>query len=76
MRTKSLQSYLTRCNPMDYIYPESSSARGILQVRILEWIAMPSSRGSFQPRDLAYISCVSCIDHWCHLGKSPWWLRW
>ena len=34
---------------------------GILQVRILEWIAMPSSRGSSQPRDQMLISFVSCI---------------
>ena len=34
---------------------------GILQARILEWVAMPSSRGSSQPRDLIHISYVSCI---------------
>ena len=33
---------------------------GILQARILEGIAMPSSRGSSQPRDQAHVSCVSC----------------
>ena len=36
----------TLCNPMDYI------VHGILQVRILEWVAFPFSRGSSQPRNL------------------------
>ena len=31
---------------------------GILQARILAWVAMPSSRGSFQPRDRTLVSCV------------------
>ena len=35
---------------------------GILQARILEWVAMPSFRGSSQPRDQTHISYVSCID--------------
>ena len=34
----------------------------ILQARILEWLAIPFLRGSCQPRDLAHISYVSCID--------------
>ena len=43
--------------------------------RILQWIAMPSSRGSFRPRDSTNVSYVSCIDRWvlyhyCHL-ESP-----
>ena len=36
------------------------SVHGILQARILEWVAMPSSRGSSLPRE-THISCVSCI---------------
>ena len=43
-----LQLCLTLCSPMDCGMP-SSSVRGILQARILEWIAMPSSRGSSDP---------------------------
>ena len=35
--------------------------RGILQARILEWVAMLSSRGSSQPRGQAWVSYVSCI---------------
>ena len=38
------------CNPMD-CSPLGSSVQVILQVRILEWVAMPSSRGSSRPRD-------------------------
>ena len=47
---KSLQSYLTHCNPMDYS-PPGSPVHGILQARTLEWAVMPSSRGSPQPRE-------------------------
>ena len=47
---KSLQSCLTLCDPMDYSLT-GCSVHGILQARILEWVAMPSSRGSSQPRD-------------------------
>ena len=42
---KSLQSHLSLCNPMN-CSPPSSSVHGILQARILEWVPMPSSRGS------------------------------
>ena len=34
---------------------------GILQARILEWVAMPCSRGSSRPRDRTHVSCGSCI---------------
>ena len=46
------------------IAPPGSSVHGILQARILEWVAMPSSRGSSQPRDRTSISYVSCIGRW------------
>ena len=64
---------LTLCNPMD-CSPPGSSVHGILLARILEWVAMPSSRGSSQPRDQTHISYVSCIGrpvlyHQCHLGS-------
>ena len=45
MHVKSLQSYLTLYEPMDSS-PPGSSVHWILQARILEWIAMPFSRGS------------------------------
>ena len=50
MRAMSLQSCPILCDPMDY-NPPGSSVHGILQARILNWVAMPSSRGSFQPSD-------------------------
>ena len=34
---------------------------GIFQARILEWVAMPSSRGSSSPKDQSHVSCSSCI---------------
>ena len=57
VRSKSLQSCPTLCNPMDYSLP-GSSVHGILQSKILEWVDLPSSRGSFQPRDWTFISCI------------------
>ena len=48
------------CDPTD-CSPKGSSVHGILQSRILEWVAMPSSWGSFWPRDL---TCDSCLLHW------------
>ena len=53
-----IQLCLTPCNPMD-CSSSGSSVHGILRVRILEWVAMPSSRGSSQPRDRACISCIA-----------------
>ena len=55
---------------MDYSLP-GSSIHGILQVRILEWVAMPFSRGSSQPRDQTHVSYVYL--HWqvCSLPLEP-----
>ena len=50
-----LQSCLTLYDPMDYS-PPGSSIHGILQARKLEWVAMPPSRGSSQPRDQTRVS--------------------
>ena len=49
--------------------PPGSSVHGILQVRVLKWFAVPSSRGSFQPRNRTHISGITCIagrffTHW------------
>ena len=54
---KLSQSCLTLCNPMD-CSPPGSTVRGILKTRILEWVAMPSFRGSSLPRDQTHISCI------------------
>ena len=43
---------------MDYSLP-ASSVYGILQARILEWVAIPFSRGSSQPGDRTQISCIA-----------------
>ena len=62
---KLLQSCLTLCDPTDSSLPVSS-VHGILQARILEWVAMPSSRGSFWPRDRTHF----CLLHW-QVGSLP-----
>ena len=64
VHAKLLQSCLTLCDPIDYS-PPGSSVHGILQARTLEWLTMPSSRGTSQPRDRTQISCVSCIAGRC-----------
>ena len=58
VHTQSLQSCPTLCNPMDYSLP-GFSVHGILQARILEWVAMPSSRGSSQPWDRTQVSYMA-----------------
>ena len=73
VHAKSLQSCLTLCDPMNCSLPGSSVHR-ILQARILEWVAVPSSRGSSQTRAWTHFSRVSCIGrwvcyHWCHWGS-------
>ena len=54
MRAKLLQSCLTLCDSM-VCSPPGFTVHGILQARILEWVAMPSSRGSSQTRDWTII---------------------
>ena len=61
------QLCLTFCNPMDCSL-QGSSLHGILQARILKWVAMPSSRGSYQPMDLTpgLLHCrkiLYCLSH-------------
>ena len=73
MRAKSLQSCLTLCKPMDCMQLTRLLCLWILQARILEWVAMPSSRGSSPLRDGTSMSYVSCIGklflyHQHHLG--------
>ena len=48
----------TLCNPMDCSLPDSS-VHGIFQARVLEWIAISSSRGSSQPRDQTQVSHIA-----------------
>ena len=60
MKVKVLVTYScpTLCNTMDSS-PPSSSVHGILQARIMEWLAIPFSRGSSQPRDWTQVSCIT-----------------
>ena len=55
VHAKSLSSCLTLCNPTEHSWP-GSSIHGILQVRILEWVARASSGGSSWPKDWTHLS--------------------
>ena len=76
MHAKSLQEYLTLCNLMGSS-PQGSSVHGFLKARILEGVAVPSSRGSYLPRDRTHVSYVSSVRepgsqvlyHSRHLGS-------
>ena len=67
LHAKSLQSCPTLCYPMD-CSPPYSSVHGILQARILEWVAMLSSRGIF-PTQGSNLSLL-CLLHW-QAGSLP-----
>ena len=66
VKVKVAQSCLTLCNPMDY------TVHGILQARILEWVAFPFSRGSSQPRDRNQVSRIAgrFFTSWA-TGRNP-----
>ena len=75
---KSLQSYLTLCDPIDHS-PPGSSVHGILQAKILERVAMPSSRGSSGPRDRTHVSVALALQadslllsHWRSRTYNKW----
>ena len=69
------QSCPTSCIPMDGS-PPGSSVHGVLQARTLEWalewVGMPSSRGSSLPRDRTWVSCISrwALYHWATYESS------
>ena len=69
MHAKSLQPCATLCDPMD-CSPPGVSINGILQARILEWAAIPSSRGSSRPRNWTNVSYVSCNGWWVLYNQS------
>ena len=57
--------------PMD-CSPLGSSVHRILQTRILEWVAVPFSRGSSWPRDQTHISAIFCIAGRFFTHSAPW----
>ena len=59
------QSCLNLCNPVD-CSPPGSCVHGVLQARILEWIAISFSRGSSWPRNRTQVSCITgrCFNLW------------
>ena len=67
MHAKSLQSCLTVCDPMD-CSPPGSSVHGTSQARILEWVAISSSKGSsipgIEPRLLQFLHCRWILYCW------------
>ena len=67
---KSLQSCPTLCDPMD-CSPPCSPVHGILQARIVEWVAMPSSRGYSPPRG-THIFYASWIGRWVLYHWATW----
>ena len=70
------QSCPTSCDPMDCTH-QAPLSMGILQARILEWVAIPSSRGSSQPRDQSRFSCIASRFLLAELPGKPknitWW---
>ena len=71
-----LQSCLTLCDPSPLTLcdcrPPYPSVHGIFQARILEWVVMPSSRGSSWPRAQTCISCVSYSGRWVLYHYTTW----
>ena len=57
------QACMTLCDPMD-CSPPGSTIQGIFQARILEWVAVSSSRGSSWTREWTHVFCISCIGRW------------
>ena len=67
---KIAQSSLTLCDPMDH------TVHWIFQARILEWVAVPFSRGSFQPRDRTLVSHIAdrFFIRWAIRGAHYYWI--
>ena len=70
VHAKSLQSCPTLRDSMD-CSPPGSSVHGILQARILEWVAIPFSRGSSWPKDQKQVFCICrrILDRLSHQGN-------
>ena len=61
---RTVKMLVTTCHPMDCSLP-GSSLHGILQARILEWVAISSSKGSSWPRDWTPVSCIGSLFTVC-----------
>ena len=57
--------------PLQLCTPPSSSVHGILQARILEWVAMSSSRVSSQSRYWTCVSCIFCVESRFFTAEPP-----
>ena len=68
---KSLQLCPTLCDPMDHS-PPGSSVHGILQARILQWVAMPSSRGSSNPGIKPSYLLSPALAGWFFTTSATW----
>ena len=69
VKVKVDQSCPTLCDLMDY------TVHGILQARILEWVAFPFSKGSSQPRDRAQVSLIAgrLFTSWATREAQEYW---
>ena len=74
---KVSESCLTLCDPRD-CSPPGFSVHGILQARILEWVAIPFSRGSSQPRDWTLVSYIASrfFTIWATREAQGYWSGW
>ena len=70
-----VKSCLTPCKHMD-CSPPGSSVHGILQVRVLEWVAIPFSRGPSPPKDWTQVSCHQERLQWSSPTVSDRLLSW
>ena len=75
MKVKISQLCLTFCDPKDYNLP-GSSVHGILQARILEWVAITFSRGSSQPRHRTQVSHIAGVFFTIRATREAWMVRW
>ena len=83
MHTQIAKSCRFFCDPMDCSSPDSF-VHGIFQARILEWVAMPFSRGYSQLKDQTHVSCIGrqVLYHWATLEAYPYsipymkWYEW
>ena len=69
--TVCVRSRVPLCSPRD-CSPPGSSVHGIFQARVLEWVAISSSKGSSRPRDQTAIACDSCTGRQIFTDSATW----